>query len=177
MNNVPLSPFCPVVSGILSSLIRRLEDSNSITRQQTAVCLARVISAYDGDEELKKHLHSFFSQSLSRVERVQDSRVVELADDDDEHEDEDQFEEVPGGERGAHSVFSHPPIASCKKRAALTAALFTASSDLGVWALELDGGVPQLLVLVATGDLGCQELSSEVMCQAASCDKGSALLG
>ena len=53
---------------------------------------------------------------------------------------------------GPQRVYSHPPVHLIKRRAALTVALFTASPELGVWALELPGGVSQLLVLVASGD-------------------------
>ena len=40
---------------------------------------------------------------------------------------------------GPQTVYSHPPVGVCKQRAALTIALFSASNDLGVWALNLSG--------------------------------------
>ena len=42
---------------------------------------------------------------------------------------------------GPQTVYSHPPVATCKQRAALTIALFSASNDLGVWALNLQGAL------------------------------------
>ena len=42
---------------------------------------------------------------------------------------------------GPQTVYSHPPVATCKQRAALTIALFSASNDLGVWALNLSGAL------------------------------------
>jgi hypothetical protein len=45
----------------------------------------------------------------------------------------------PSNPPGPQTIYSHPPIGVCKKRAALTIALFTANADIGVWALEMAG--------------------------------------
>ena len=45
----------------------------------------------------------------------------------------------------------HMSVPQCRLRAALEATLLLAEPELGVWALELPGGVPQLHFLVSTG--------------------------
>jgi hypothetical protein len=63
-------------------------------------------------------------------------------------------------------IYAH--LGDCQNRAALTIALSTADLELGVWALEQTGGVSQLMLLMASSDLRCQELASETMCLVSS---------
>ena len=42
--------------GIVLALVRLLDDDNAITRQQTALCLARIATGLDNDDQFKIHL-------------------------------------------------------------------------------------------------------------------------
>lgn len=47
------------LSGIVLALVRLLDDDNAITRQQTALCLARIATGLDNDDQFKIHLRYF----------------------------------------------------------------------------------------------------------------------
>jgi hypothetical protein len=63
-------------------------------------------------------------------------------------------------------------------RAELTHALFIARPELGVWFLQQGepNGVKQLMYLVATNEIKCQEIAAECLCLIASSESGTPLL-
>lgn len=63
-------------------------------------------------------------------------------------------------------------------RAELTHALFIARPELGVWFLQQGepNGVKQLLYLVVTNEIKCQEIAAECLCLIASSEAGTPLL-
>ena len=81
---------------------------------------------------------------------------------------------IPGDAQPESGVL--PSIEQCRRRAALTAALYIPQPELGSWALSQPQGVSQLLLLIATGDQRCQDVAAEVTCLAAATDSGSGLL-
>jgi tetratricopeptide (TPR) repeat protein len=82
----------------------------------------------------------------------------------------DQYSEGSGGVAGKS-------IVPFRQRACITGALLMSTkSELGVWALEQRQGVQQLLVLVSTNDVRCQEVAAEVMCLCSSTENGPPLL-
>jgi hypothetical protein len=127
--------------GILSSLISYLDDSNPSIRGGAALCMGRIATAFDSEEKLKPLLLDILKGSFSILEE-EECQVVELQENQD-------INDIPGPK----GTYTHPPMWICKQRAALTIALFTASPELGVWALEKPGGLPQLMLLISTGDV------------------------
>lgn len=69
-----------------------------------------------------------------------------------------------------------PSLLLCRKRAQLESALLMTSPNIGVWSLEQIGGIHQILFLIASQDIKCQEVAAEVMCLAASTEIGGSLL-
>ncbi len=63
-----------------------------------------------------------------------------------------------------------------RKRASLTAALLTCTSDLGMWALQRNNGIQQILTLIASMDTSCQDIAAEVLCLTSSVEGGNSLL-
>jgi hypothetical protein len=69
-----------------------------------------------------------------------------------------------------------PCISLCRKRAQLEAALLMTCPSIGVWSLEQNGGIHQILFLISSQDIKCQDIAAEVMCLAASTESGGTLL-
>lgn len=69
-----------------------------------------------------------------------------------------------------------PPPALCRRRAWLEACLLVTKPGLGIWALERQGGMHQLMMLAATPDIQNQEAASEVFCLAASVEGATGML-
>ncbi|CAM9233984.1 unnamed protein product, partial [Ectocarpus fasciculatus] len=69
-----------------------------------------------------------------------------------------------------------PPPALCRRRAWLEACLLVTKPELGVWALERQGGMHQLMMLAATQDIQNQEAAAEVFCLAASVEGATVML-
>lgn len=69
-----------------------------------------------------------------------------------------------------------PPPALCRRRAWLEACLLVTKPEIGVWALERQGGMHQLMMLAATQDVLNQEAASEVFCLAASVESATGML-
>ena len=116
--------------GILNQLIANIDSENSVIRQNSANCLGKLVNYVENVDQLKPLLQPFLPGAPQQEEPSESKRVVELLDD-------------------AEGVVLSVPV--CRRRAAVEAALLVSHPDLGAWALELPGGVAQLLQLVSTG--------------------------
>lgn len=144
--------------GIFSVLVDHTDSENFRIRQSASACIGRLIHFYNNDEGMKAFLKPYLVGDENDTDNTlldnnrEEKQVVEILD------------TVP------------PPIADCRKRAALEAALLVSRPDLGAWTLTQTGAIKQLLLLVSTGDLRCQEIATEVMCLAASTESAASLL-
>lgn len=144
-------------SGTFKMLIEHADqNSTAYIRQASSSCLVKLINTIDNEDLLKQHLSEYLPSaedvSLEGTENGE-SRVVELK------EDAPQM-----------------TIQQCRLRASLEVVLLQAKPDVGLWALKKIGGIAQLLMLVSTGDLRCQEAAAEVMCLAAATEGATELM-
>lgn len=140
--------------GLLNQLVSNVDHEVSLIRQHSANCLGKLVNYVDSADTLKPLLLPYLGGQQEQEEFSDDKRVVELTD-------------LPP---------EPPSVPKFRLRAALEATLLISNPDLGTWALELPGGVNQLHFLVATNDLRCQEVASEVICLAAAMESGAVLL-
>ena len=147
-----------VECGILDRLVVNMDSCDRVVRHNSSSCLGKLIN-YHGDnvERLKSrllpHLKGHVSLEFDAIS--EEKQVVEL--DDLSQESTISIEQV-------------------RIRAALEATLLISNPDLGLWALELPGGISQLHALISTGDYRCQELAAEVICLASSMEAGGKLI-
>jgi hypothetical protein len=116
--------------GIVQQLIHNIDSEVPVVRQNSSNCLGKLVNYLSDVEVLKPLLLPYLPGQRAQEEPSESKRVVEILD------EPEQPLTVP----------------ACRRRAALEATLLLASPELGTWALELPGGVPQLLFLVATGE-------------------------
>jgi hypothetical protein len=116
--------------GIVQQLIRNIDSEVPVVRQNSSSCLGKLVNYLSDVEVLKPLLLPYLPGQRAQEEPSESKRVVEILD------EPEQPLTVP----------------ACRCRAALEATLLLASPELGTWALELPGGIPQLLFLVATGE-------------------------
>ena len=148
-----------------------LGDADDVhLRLKASVCIARLCNALQDDEYLKKAVEPYIAitAGLSLVptgESEGEGRGMVSVP-----------AEVYPTATGASSTSLHI-VELLRRRAILECALFTCTrDDVAVWALQQASGVPQLLMLVGSGDSRCQEVASEVLCLAAASENGSGLL-
>ena len=148
-----------------------LGDSDDVhLRLKASVCIARLCNALQDDEYLKKAVEPYIAitAGLSLIPSGESGGggggMVSVP------------AEVYPTATGASSTSLHV-VELLRRRAILECALFTCTrDDVAVWALQQASGVPQLLMLVGSGDSRCQEVASEVLCLAAASENGSGLL-
>ena len=146
-----------------------LGDSDDVhLRLKASVCIARLCNALQDDEYLKKAVEPYIAitagLSLISTGESGGGGMVSVP------------AEVYPTATGASSTSLHV-VELLRRRAILECALFTCTrDDVAVWALQQASGVPQLLMLVGSGDSRCQEVASEVLCLAAASENGSGLL-
>jgi len=121
-------------------------------------------------DELVQHLDSV-NQTIKTRAIACFGRLVQALDDD----------EAIKSHFGAKVYFivaaEDKAISEFSTRAAVTAALYIPRPELGTWALGREGDGPgQLLALISTGDVRCQDLAAEVLCLASASEDGGALI-
>lgn len=146
-----------VEGGILDRLVVNMDSCDRVVRHNSSSCLGKLVN-YHGDdvERLKNRLMPHLKGHVSEFDAIsEEKQVVELDD------------------LSQEAMIS---IEQVRIRAALEATLLISNPDLGLWALELPGGISQLHALISTGDHRCQELAAEVICLASSMEAGGKLI-
>ncbi len=141
---------------VLVILVQALNSNDALIRARALSCFGRLITTVPDEvshESQRKKEPKVEEQDL-RLKRYLMEFLVDF-------ECEDK---------------SFSSLEAIKVRGSVTAALLTAKAELGIWALKHRNGMRQVLFLISTGDIRCQEIASEIICLAASADTGQEML-
>lgn len=140
--------------GLISQLVKNLDSEIAIIRQTSSNCLGKLVNYYGDMDKLKVSLLPYLQGNRSALDHENEGKqVVELYEDD-----------LP------------LTMENYRTRASVEATLLISLPELGIWALELVGGISQLHILIASCDFRCQELAAEVICLASAMEEGGKLI-
>ena len=142
-----------IESGALEVIMVLLDDPVETRRSRAFSLLSRLVNAIDNDNLIKAHCWPYLYHKWRPGMEY------------DEAAEETKYD----------PAFAPPPV-QCRRRAWLEACLLVTKPDLGVWAMEIPGGMHQLMMLAATQDVLSQESAAEVFCLAASVDGATGML-